>query len=59
MIDRKATCRIFAILFLAMTAGSVWRLSLFPDWRLPGGHNTISGLYLFALPASLLIMMAI
>lgn len=60
MIDRKAL-RIFVLLLFAMTAGAVWRLSLLPDWRLPAGgpgsHNTVSGLFLFVMPASLLLFM--
>lgn len=57
MIDRKPF-RIFVLLLLAMTAGAVWRLSLLPSWRLPGG-GPISGLSLFTLPATLLFMMVV
>jgi hypothetical protein len=61
MIDRKALW-IFIAIFLAMTGASVWQLSLLPDWRHiplggPGSHNTVSGLILFAAPASLLLFM--
>ncbi|HEY1899107.1 MAG TPA: hypothetical protein VGG49_04855 [Steroidobacteraceae bacterium] len=60
MIDRKVL-RIFVLLLFVMTAGAVWRLSLLPDWRLPAGgpgsQNTVSGLLLFAAPASLLLVM--
>jgi hypothetical protein len=61
MIDRKAF-RVSGIILLAVIAATLWRLSLFPDWRQipaggPGSHNTISGLILFAAPASLLISM--
>jgi hypothetical protein len=58
MIDRK-TLWIFIAAFLAMTGASIWMLSLLPDWRHmplggPHSHNTVSGLLLFAAPASLL-----
>ena len=61
MIDRKALW-IFIAVFLAMTGASIWQLSLLPDWRHmplggPGSHNTVSGLVLFAAPASLLLFM--
>jgi hypothetical protein len=61
MIDRKALW-IFIAVFLAMTGASIWQLSLLPDWRHmplggPGSHNTVSGLILFAAPASLLLFM--
>lgn len=60
MIDRKAF-RISGLIFLAMIAATLWRLSLFPDWRhIPfGSHDTVSGLILFAAPASMLFMMAV
>jgi hypothetical protein len=59
MIDRKALW-IFVAVFLAMTGTAIWQLSLLPDWRHmplggPGSHNTVSGLVLFAAPASLLL----
>ena len=59
MIDRK-TLWIFIAAFLAMTGASIWMLSLLPDWRHmplggPRSHNTVSGLVLFAAPASLLL----
>ena len=59
MIDRKALW-IFIAVFLAMTGATIWQLSLLPDWRHvplggPGSHTTISGLVLFAVPASLLL----
>ena len=58
MIDRKALW-IFIAVILAMTGATIWQLSLLPDWRHmplggPGSHNTVSGLVLFAAPASLL-----
>ena len=61
MIDRKALW-IFIAVFLAMTGASIWQLSLLPDWRHmplggPHSHNTVSGLILFAAPASLLLFM--
>jgi hypothetical protein len=61
MIDRKALW-IFIAVFLAMTGASIWQLSLLPDWRHmplggPHSHNTVSGLILFAAPASLLLSM--
>lgn len=58
MIDRKAL-RISGLILLAMVAATLWRLSLFPDWRhIPAGnHQTITGLVFFAEPASLLIVM--
>jgi hypothetical protein len=61
MIDRKALW-IFIAVFLAMTGTAFWQLSLLPDWRHlplggPGSHNTVSGLVLFAAPASLLLFM--
>ena len=61
MIDRKALW-IFIAIFLAMTGASIWQLSLLPDWRHmplggPGSRNTVSGLILFAAPASLLLFM--
>jgi hypothetical protein len=60
MIDRKALW-IFIAVFLAMTGATIWQLSLLPDWRHmplggPGSHNTVSGLVLFAAPASLLFI---
>jgi hypothetical protein len=64
MIDRR-TFRITGLIFLAMIAATVWRLSLLPDWQhVPvgrqGDHHTINGLILFAgAPASLLIMMVL
>ena len=59
MIDRKALW-IFIAVFLAMIGATIWQLSLLPDWRHvplggPGSHTTISGLVLFAVPASLLL----
>jgi len=59
MIDRKALW-IFIAAFLAVTGASIWQLNLLPDWRHmplggPGSHNTVSGLVLFAAPASLLL----
>ena len=59
MIDRKALW-IFIAVILAMTGATIWQLSLLPDWRHmplggPGSHNTVSGLILFAAPASLLL----
>jgi len=59
MIDRKALW-IFIAVILAMTGATIWQLSLLPDWRHmplggPGSHNTVSGLVLFAAPASLLL----
>jgi hypothetical protein len=61
MIDRKALW-IFIAVFLAMTGASIWQLSLLPDWRHmplggPHSHTTVSGLILFAAPASLLLSM--
>jgi hypothetical protein len=61
MIDRKALW-IFIAIILAMTGATIWQLSLLPDWRhmplgVPGSHNTVSGLILFAAPASLLLFM--
>ena len=61
MIDRKALW-IYIAVFLAMTGASIWQLSLLPDWRHmplggPHSHNTVSGLILFAAPASLLLFM--
>jgi hypothetical protein len=61
MIDRKALW-IFIAVFLAMTGTTIWQLSLLPDWRHmpvggPGSHITVSGLVLFATPASLLLFM--
>jgi hypothetical protein len=58
MTDRKALW-IFIAVILAMTGATIWQLSLLPDWRHmplggPGSHNTVSGLVLFAAPASLL-----
>jgi hypothetical protein len=62
MMDRKAF-QISGIIFLAMIAATVWRLSLFQDWRHipngPGAHHSVSGLFLFAWPASLLMQMAV
>jgi len=59
MIDRKALW-IFIAVILAMTGATIWQLSLLPDWRHmplggPGSHNTVSGLVLFAAPASVLL----
>ena len=59
MINRKALW-IFIAVFVAMTGATIWQLSLLPDWRHmplggPGSHNTVSGLVLFAAPASLLL----
>jgi len=59
MIDRKALW-IFIAVILAMTGATIWQLSLLPDWRHmplggPGSYNTVSGLVLFAAPASLLL----
>jgi hypothetical protein len=61
MIDRKALW-IFIVAFLAMTGASIWQLSLLPDWRHmplggPHSHYIVSGLLLFAQPASLLSFM--
>ena len=61
MIERKALW-IFIAVILAMTGATIWQLSLLPDWRHmplggPGSHNTVSGLVLFAAPASLLFFM--
>jgi uncharacterized membrane protein len=61
MIDRRALW-IFIAAFFAITSTSIWQLSLLPDWRHmpfggPGSHNTVSGLVLFAAPASLLLFM--
>jgi hypothetical protein len=61
MIDRKALW-IFIAVFLAMTGAAIWQLSQLPNWRHmplggPGSHNTVSGLLLFASPASLLLFM--
>jgi hypothetical protein len=61
MIDRKALW-IFIAVFLAMTGAAIWQLSLLPDWRhmplgAPSSHNAVSGLALFATPASLLLFM--
>jgi hypothetical protein len=61
MIDRKALWFFIAV-FLAMTGTAIWQLSLLPDWRHmrlggPGSHTTVSGLLLFASPASLLLFM--
>ncbi len=62
MIDRKAL-RISLLVLVAMIAADFWRLSLLPDWRIPAGgsasRNTVSGLVLFASPASLLLLMAL
>jgi hypothetical protein len=59
VINRKALW-IFIAVFVAMTGATIWQLSLLPDWRHmplggPGSHNTVSGLVLFAAPASLLL----
>jgi hypothetical protein len=59
MIDRKALW-IFIAVILAMTGAAIWQLSLLQDWRHmpfggPGSHNIVSGLVLFAVPASLLL----
>jgi len=61
MSDRKAL-RLFIVVFLAMTGATIWQLSLLPDWRhVPiggsGSHNTVNGLVLFGVPASLLLFM--
>jgi hypothetical protein len=60
MIDRKALWISLLVLF-AMIAADFWRLSLLAHWRLPvggpGSHNTVSGLVLFASPASLLLLL--
>jgi len=61
MIDRKALWILIGV-FLTMTGATIWQLSLLPDWRhMPlggsGSHNTVSGLVLFAAPASLLFFM--
>ena len=61
MIDRKALW-IFIAAFVATTGAAIWQLSLLPDWGQmplsgPGGRNTVSGLVLFATPASLLLFM--
>jgi hypothetical protein len=61
MIDRKALW-IFIVVFLAMIGASIWQLSLLPDWRHmplggPDSHTAVSGLILFAAPASLLLFM--
>ena len=61
MIDRKALW-IFIAVILAMTGATIWQLSLLRDWQHmplggPGSHNTVSGLILFAAPASLLLFM--
>ena len=61
MIDRRALW-IFIAAFLAITGASIWQLSLLPDWRQmplggPHSHNIVSGLLVFAAPASLLSFM--
>jgi hypothetical protein len=61
MIDRRKL-RISGLLLMAMVAATLWRLSLFSDWRHiplgnPADHHTITGLVFFAAPASLLIAM--
>ena len=63
MIDRKALW-ILMLLFFAMTAAAIWRLSLLPDWTqlpivTPRGPSTRNGLVLFAPPLSLLFMIII
>lgn len=60
MIDRKSL-RIYGLILFAMVAATLWRLSLFPDWRhIPSGsQGSISGLILFATPAVLLFMMVV
>ncbi|HEY4077592.1 MAG TPA: hypothetical protein VGM26_11760 [Rhizomicrobium sp.] len=63
MIDRKGLW-ILILLFLAMTAAAVWRLSLLPDWThmpmvTPQGPRIRSGLVLFVPPLSLLFMIAV
>ncbi len=51
MIDRKAF-QISGLIFLAIIAATLWRLSLFPDWQ-------ASRLGLFGAPASLLFMLLV
>jgi len=58
MIDRKALW-IFIAVFLAITGASIWQLTCCRTGGImplggPGSHNTVSGLVLFAAPASLL-----
>jgi hypothetical protein len=61
MIDRKALWICIAV-FVATTGAAIWQVSLLPDWRHmplggPGSHDTVSGLVLFATPASLLLFL--
>lgn len=61
MIDRKALW-LFIAIFFAMTGTAIWQMSLLPDWRHmplggPDSHKTVSGLVLFASPASFLLFM--
>ena len=63
MIDRKALW-ISILIFLAITAATLWRLSLLPDWHHvpmdgPAGHRTASPFTLFRAPAGLLIEIAL
>ncbi len=62
MIDRKAF-QISGIIFLAMIAAALWRLSLQSGWYYmlvgpPSHRHAVSGLVLFAAPATLLMLMA-
>jgi hypothetical protein len=63
MIDRKGLW-ILILLFLAMSAAAVWRLTLLPDWTqmpmlAPHGLTTKNGLVLFIGPLALLFMIAV
>jgi hypothetical protein len=63
MIDRKGLW-ILILLFLAMTAAAIWRLSLLPDWHhmpmpTPTGLVAKSGLVLFIQPLALLFGIAV
>jgi hypothetical protein len=53
MIDRKPL-RIFCLVLFAMIAADFWQLG-----RLPANHPALAGLVLFALPASLLMQLAV
>ena len=62
MIDRKALW-IAAMIFLAMIAATVWRLSLLPDWTHfplngPGDPRNRDSFWLFVSPACLLFVAA-
>jgi hypothetical protein len=63
MIDRKALW-ISILIFLAITAATLWRLSLLPDWHHvpmdgPAGQRSASAFYLFSAPAALLLEIAL